>query len=258
MSSATRFSWKDRRKLCRQTRRSVPPTCPRFRDERRNVTRLVVVELALVRVAPVRSVCPDLVCGTTIALPGALISCHNRANLIGTLLISSIAVGLPSQPAFGQDRSEAPNGVICMEPDCDIRKSLPKGGLFVPLQAEPALTKLVKETLASDLDSRLPAAPFEQWLRSIVYSRLAANRTEIADWGLGLCEDRVSAIPGAGPDLCVDVSSPLAPEFGAPRGGGLPVLLGQRLIKISVGVANGVFAPNGRTGWLPAAPQIRK
>jgi hypothetical protein len=183
---------------------------------------------------------------------------HAGAACALILLISPLGPAAFTPPLAAQDTSERPDGIICQTPDCELRRSLPKEGLAAPLNAADVLVDPVKTTLASDLDPRLPASPFEQWLYTLLYPAMAANRTSVADWPLGFCEERQSAIPGAGPDLCVEVSAPLLLELGAPRGGGLPVELGQRVVKILIRVADGVYAPGGRTGWIPRPPQIQK
>jgi hypothetical protein len=184
---------------------------------------------------------------------------HARSALALLALISPLGpVSLEPVPASGQDVSERPDGIICQVPDCDLRRSLPKPGLAVPLEAQEALIERLKNTLVSDLDPRLPGAPLEEWLWAHLYPRMELNRKTVADWSLGLCEERTGAVPGAGPDLCVEISTPLLVELGAPRGGGLSVLVGQRVIKMSIAVASGVFAPDGRTSWTATRPRIEK
>jgi len=174
-------------------------------------------------------------------------------------LVTALAAILAApSSASGQDTSERPDGIICQTPDCDIRRSLPKAGLVGPLQAQERLVGYLKQVPVSDLDPRLPGTPLEQWLFERFGLRMAANRTAIADWSLGFCEERASAIPGAGPDLCVEVSVPLLTELGAPQGGGPPILLGQRVIKLSIAVANGVYVSSGRTGWTLIPAQLRR
>lgn len=148
------------------------------------------------------------------------------------LLGLAISTGSASQ-ITAQGVAVKPEGIICQTPRCDVRRSLPISVLG-PLEYNDELVQLVQNTSASSLDASLPLMPFFAWLQATLEPRLGAGGPGVVTWSLGFCDDRRSAIPRAGPDLCVDASARLGETLS---------------VMISVGVAHGQSALDGTTRW---------
>ena len=143
--------------------------------------------------------------------------------------------------ARAQDTSGKADGIICREPECDIRKSLP-GTVTGPLQAEPFLVERVRNTPASALDSRLPAVTLELWLFLKLQPYFARTYEPFVDWSLSFCDEPKSAFPRAGSDLCIQAKVPI---------------VGDRLVNVHIAVAAGSTSAAGETGWKEIAPYLR-
>ena len=110
---------------------------------------------------------------------------------------------------LAQDTSERPDGVICRQPECDIRRSLP---LHIQgrEEAEAELVQRVKDTPASTLEAGLPQLAFESWLFLTLRDAARGGDHPFSHWSLSFCDERASATPRAGPDWCVEVRVPAA------------------------------------------------
>jgi hypothetical protein len=153
----------------------------------------------------------------------------------------ALAFAIPGL-SVAQDTSEKPDGIICLAPECDLRTSLPRS-VSGPLQAESFLVDRVRNTPASVLHADLLPMTFELWLFSTLHPHLArAADQPFADWSLSFCDEPKSAVPRAGPDLCIHVKVPL---------------VGERLVNVHVGVATGRTSVAGETGWKEVVPNVR-
>jgi len=159
--------------------------------------------------------------------------------LIRIFAAASFMVLLSASLAPAQDTSEKPDGIICLQPACEIMKSLP-ASIEGPLQAEAFLVDRVRGTPTTLLDPRLPEMTFAQWLYRALQLELARPYEHFADWGLSFCDERASAFPRAGPDLCVEVSAPVHDD---------------KVVKVIIAVAEGQTV-NGQTGWQEIVPEI--
>jgi hypothetical protein len=112
--------------------------------------------------------------------------------------------------ATAQDTSERPEGVVCREPECDLRRSLPRN-LDLPFEQHALYVERVQNTPASSLDPALGNVPFDVWLHANLQGyRWAGPGESFAFWALTYCDSASSAFPLAGgPDLCVEVSVPI-------------------------------------------------
>jgi hypothetical protein len=159
--------------------------------------------------------------------------------LIRSIAIAILVVLLSASRAPAQDTSEKPEGIICLQPACEIMKSLP-ASIEGPLQAEAFLVDRARGTPTTLLDPRLPEMTFAQWLYRALQLELARPYEYFADWSLAFCDERASAFPRAGPDLCVEVSVPVQDD---------------RVVKVMIAVAEGQTV-NGQTGWQEIVPVI--
>ncbi len=152
-----------------------------------------------------------------------------------------VLILLVSPPlALAQDVSERPDGVICRQPECDIRKSSPPNFDF-PYQAAEALVNRVKRMPVSALDRRLPRIPFERWLREVLEAYVPYIRENFGAWGLSYCDEPAAAFPTVGADLCVEIGVDL---------------LEKKSVNVIVGVAAGSTS-YGQTSWKEIAPVVR-
>ena len=141
-----------------------------------------------------------------------------------------------------QDTSEKADGIICLAPECDLRTGLPKS-VSGPLEAESFFVERVRNTPTSVLHPDLPPITFELWLFSTLHPHLTrAADQPFADWSLSFCDEPKSAVPRAGPDLCIHVKVPVA---------------GERLVNVHVGVATGRTSVAGETRWKEIVPNVR-
>ena len=88
-----------------------------------------------------------------------------------------------------QDVSERPEGVICLQPDCDITKSLPLGNLQAPSAAGPYLENRLRNTSASVLDPALPEMPFADWLFRTLHFDISRQDESWGDWDGTFCDE---------------------------------------------------------------------
>lgn len=100
----------------------------------------------------------------------------------------------------------------------------------------------VRATLASAFDSKLPPIPLDDWLFVTLAPAVDVVRTQFADWSVTFCEDRRSAIPGPGPELCAEATVPISNE---------------KHVRIVIAVAGlGGNSTPGRE-WLLTRPSVR-
>jgi hypothetical protein len=152
----------------------------------------------------------------------------------------ALAFAMP-RLSVAQDTSEKADGIICLVPECDLRTSLPRS-VSGPLEAESFLVERVRNTPTSVLHSGLPPITFEAWLFSTLQRHLARAHEPFADWSLSFCDEPKSAVPRAGPDLCIHVKVPI---------------VGERLVNVHVGVATGRTSVAGETVWKEIVPTVR-
>ena len=153
------------------------------------------------------------------------------------LLMTLLAPAL----ARAQDTSERPEGTICIQPQCDIRKSLNVDFDLAPAEAQAPLVHRVKSAPVSVFSPGFPHIEFELWLFQALERHLQRRHEHFADWSLSNCDEPAKAVPSIGPDLCVEVSVPL---------------IENRVVKIMMGVATG-HVVNGQTGWQEIGPELR-
>ena len=112
--------------------------------------------------------------------------------------------------ATAQDTSERPEGVVCREPECDLRRSLPRN-LDLPFEQHAFYVERVQNTPASSLDPALGNVPFDVWLHANLQGyRWAGPGESFASWELTYCDSASSAVSArGGPDLCVEVNVPV-------------------------------------------------
>ena len=161
--------------------------------------------------------------------------------LIQALTAIVVIVLLIPPLALAQDVSERPNGVICRQPECDLTKSLPFHAEF-PLHIQEDLIARVKNMPASVLDAGLPAIPFDLWLLRTLEGQLSRTPDVFPDWSPTFCDEPARAIPGVGPDLCVEISVPLEES---------------KVAKLFVGVAAGHIAYGLVVSWSDIEPDVR-
>jgi hypothetical protein len=130
---------------------------------------------------------------------------------------------------------------ICQPPDCDLRRSLPIS-FEAPLATQEFFKHVAKETLVSSLDF-LPALTLEEWLSATLAPYIEISRAPFADWMLSFCTERQSAVPRAGPDLCVEVRAPISVS---------------KTVVLMVQVAEGRSSLDGRTGWQAQLPTVHE
>ena len=140
---------------------------------------------------------------------------------------------------LAQEISERPDGVICRQPECDIRRSLPLH-LQGREEAEAEFVQRVKDTPASTLEAGLPQLAFEAWLFLTLRDEARGGDHPFSYWSLSLCEERASAIPRAGPDWCVEASVPAAES---------------KVVKILVRVTSPEIV-NGLPQWRAIVPVV--
>jgi len=159
-----------------------------------------------------------------------------RPAVTSILIVLLSATWLPAQ-----DVSEKAEGIICRQPECDLRRSIP-ANIDIPNESAPVFVERVKRLPASALDAVLPGIPFELWLFGTLRPYLSRGLDEpFAYWGLSVCDEPASAFPLASPDLCLEIS--------------VPVVEG-RVVQSAIRVATGYWV-NGVTGWREIVPDVR-
>ena len=154
-----------------------------------------------------------------------------------SVLAAVAFVALWSNAGQAQDFSEKPEGIVCLQPECDIRKSLPLGNIEYPSEAAPYLIHRLRNTSASLLDPGLPEMPFADWLFRSLYFDISRSDESFANWSLTACDNRASAFPQPSLDLCIEVS--------------VPVHLARTVSAV-------IIVAEGRrgTGWHEVAPRV--
>jgi len=154
------------------------------------------------------------------------------AALIG--VTGSIGLAAPRQD------SDRPFGVICQPPECDLKRSIPVS-VEGPLDSAPQLIDLVRSTPVSAFAGDVRGGTIDQWLAAVLAAYTDPVRPDFLSWSLTFCEDRQSAVPRAGPDLCVDATAVLAEE---------------KIVTVRIAIADGTSTLDGRTGWKLRPPAI--
>lgn len=155
--------------------------------------------------------------------------------LLGFLLISTTATG-------GNDPDLlVSEGVICLQPECDVTKP-GSVRLVAPPKGAPALIDRVKNVPAASLEAGLPAISFESWLHLTLTPYVV--HADSAFWHHGFCDEPGTAMPQAGPDLCIETEVALTDE---------------RTVHIAVEAAKVINPQSTRLiGWRVTEPTIRR
>ena len=157
------------------------------------------------------------------------------------LLTATVVLAISDGAMLAQNKPEPPDGTICQPPQCDIRRSLPIP-LEGPLEAVPALVAFVKATSVDLLSPQLPGMTLDEWLVGTLLPYTDLQRPWPAGWTLTFCDEHRSAIPRAGPDLCVEASVPISYS---------------RTVMLLIAVAEGRVGGDGLVGWIQHTPSIR-